>query len=414
MKSFLLKILSWKLKILTRIYIWRFRPTIIGITGSAGKTSAKKAIYAALGQRFRVRHSQGNFNTELGLSLTFLGEWKEITKPLWWFWLKVLLKGAWGLLMPKRWYPEILILEYGADKPGDISTLLSIATPHIAVLTAIGNVPVHVEHYPVGVEQVAKEKTKLISNLGVHDIAVCNEDDALVRTGKEKTRAQKLSFGFSKSADIRISNFSHIIKEERIKGIHFKLERDGAMVPVVLEHVFSVGHAYAAACAVMVARALNIHMIEAANSLSQYYRPEAGRSGIIPGVKNTQIIDESYNSSPLALELALKTLESITYTRRVGVLGDMLELGEHTIKAHEAIGMVAPNALDVLVTVGTRAALIAKKAVKKGMGQEYVFSFDTAEEAAKPVEKLLKKGDVILVKGSRSIGLETVIEEIRG
>ncbi len=413
MKNLFVSILTIKLRILARLYLWRFKPTVIAVTGSVGKTSAKEAIYAVLKRTQRVRCSLGNFNTELGVPLTIIGSWKQLKRPLILFWVWVMLWGVFGLFRPKRWYPEVLVLEYGADKPGDISALLKIARPRIAVITAIGEIPVHVEFYPSGVEQVAKEKIKLIAGLNVSDNVVLNIDDKFLSASKEKTRAHTAGFGFSKDADVRIANFSHIVRKGKIKGVTFKLESEGSSVPVVLENVFSVGQAYAVACGVSVAQQVGMHMIEAVNIISQTYQPVTGRSGIIEGVKGTQIIDEHYNSSPLALELSLKTLAGVSYARRVGVLGDMMELGSFTAKAHERAGALVPEALDILITVGSRARFIASSAIKRGMKENRVFSFDTVQEAQKKVQEILQKGDLVFVKGSRVIGLEKIIEEIQ-
>ena len=134
---------------------------------------------------------------------------------------------------------------------------------------------------------------------------------------------------------------------------------------------------------------------------------------LIQGIKHTQLVDESYNSSPLALETALKTLKMITFKRRIAVLGDMLELGEYTLKAHEKAGEEAAESVDVLITVGTRAKFIAYKAREKGLAQEQVHIFETAQEAGRKLQEVMREGDIILIKGSHSIGLEKVVEEVR-
>jgi len=413
MKNYLKDVLKNIVSFLAKATVKKFKPKIIAVSGSVGKTSSKEGIWAALKNRFYVRKTSANFNNELGVPLSILGDYLEISKPVWFFWAKVILVGFWNLIFKsKNSYPQILVLEYGADKPNDISYLLEIAKPNISVISAIGKIPVHVENYPQGIEQVVREKGKLISDLLANDYSILNADDPIVVKLKQKTRSKVLFFGFDKSADVRISNFKHVVVDNKIEGITFKLEYQGASVPVTLKNVFSVSHAYAAACAVLVALIFEINLIEAVNSFTLNYTPIKGRSAIIEGIKQTQIIDESYNSSPIALQTALETLKLVEFSRKIAVLGDMMELGEFTIRAHEMIGEIVPDCVDVLITVGPRAKLIAKKAIEKNMAKDSVFMFDGVEDAVKKLKEIIKKDDLILVKGSRVVGLDKIVEEI--
>ncbi|MEK7138373.1 MAG: hypothetical protein AAB787_02575, partial [Patescibacteria group bacterium] len=156
MKEILVKVLKTVLKRLAHLTLWRYRPGIIGVTGSVGKTSAKMAIAAVLKGERLVRFAKGNFNNEIGLPLSILGDYGEIKGFL--FWPIVLYKSLWQALGPKnRNYPELLVLEYAADKPGDIKYLLSVARPNVSVVTAIGDIPVHVEFFS-GPEEFSREK----------------------------------------------------------------------------------------------------------------------------------------------------------------------------------------------------------------------------------------------------------------
>jgi len=406
-------ILYWSLGLICRLTITRFKPKIIAVTGSAGKTSAKEAIWTILNKNNKVRKSAKNFNNELGVSLAVIGNYNKIWHPVILFWFFVMLKGVLNLFMPKTFYPKILILEYGADRPGDITRLIEIAKPDISVITSIGEIPVHIEFYPSGAPSIIKEKSKIISNLSVSNVAVLNFDDNSTFGIKDKTRARVVGFGFSEKADIRISNFSHIISNKKILGVNFKIENSGSMLPVVIKDVFSIGYAYASASAIAVAREVGFNIIESADILSKSYIPTKGRSLIIDGIKNSQIIDESYNSSPIALEFALLTMSGIDFRRRVGVLGDMLELGEFTQKAHEKIGKTVSDSLNVLITVGIRAKFIANMALRKGMNKDNVYVYETAKEAISNIKNIIKEDDLILVKGSRAIGLEKIVSEIK-
>lgn len=405
------RIVHW----LARQMIRTYKPYIIAITGSVGKTSAKEAIYAALCEVRRVRKTQANFNNELGVPLTILGDWDTITRPVELFWVRVIVGSLFKIIFPiRKRYPEVLVLEYGADRPGDIGRLLSIAHPNIGVISAIGETPVHIEFYPSGVDAIVKEKSHLVHALNVHDVAILNADDPHTPIISEKTRAHITTYGFSDSADVNISHVRHSVEHNRVMGITFKLGHNGSEVPFAIKNAFSISHAYAVACAVAVAcEYLKLNLVAIFDSIARHYQPMEGRSVILKGIKNTQLIDESYNSSPLALETALKTMQLVAHTRRVAVLGDMMELGAFSIEAHEKAGVLAAQCVDVLITVGSRAKLMAQKAIEKGMYEAAVHSFDTAQEAGLKLQEVMKAGDIVLVKGSHSIGLEKVIEEVK-
>lgn len=410
MKSFFLKILKYKLKRLAKLTLWRYRPGIIGVTGSVGKTSAKMAIAAVLKGERLVRFAKGNFNNEIGLPLSIIGDYSEI-KGLF-FWPVVLSKALWQALGPKnKNFPELLVLEYAADKPGDIKYLLSIARPNVSVVTAIGDVPVHVEFY-AGPEEVAREKGRLIEFLPVAGFAVLNSDDESVLNLKDRTRAHIMTFGFSRNANLRITNYEIRQFEDRPIGISFKLEYGGSVVPVKIDEVFGKAQAYAAAASAAVGIAFGFNLVKIAEQLKNY-KPARGRMDLVEGQKNTLILDDSYNASPLSMKAALDTFKEISAKRKIAVLGDMTEIGKFTLEAHEEIGKIVAEFVDVLVTVGLKGKIIAESAKKAGMNKKNVYEFGDADEAKKPVEDLIRKGDLVLVKASHSVRLNEVVEEIQ-
>jgi UDP-N-acetylmuramoyl-tripeptide--D-alanyl-D-alanine ligase len=420
--AILRKILRW----LARWTIWRYRPAVIGVTGSAGKTSTKLAIKAVLERDRRVRVSFGNLNSDLGLPLTILGDWSESdlalvsratprgTKTLQkiGFWIKVITTSLWHIaFFSAAEYPEILVLEYGADRPGDIKYLLSIARPNISVITAIGEIPVHVEYY-AGPDEVAREKGRLIEYLPVGGFAVLNADDEVVMNLQSRTRARVMTFGFDKNAEVRISRFENKVHDGQPVGISFKLEHGSGVVPVRIDNVFGRAHAYAAGAAAAIGIVFGMNLVTISEALARYAPPES-RMQLLPGMKYTNIIDDSYNASLIAMRSALETLAALPAKRKVAVLGDMLEIGKYTPEAHEAVGRLAARDADVLFTVGPRAKFIAEAARGAGMKRTAIFSFDTADEARKPVQDFIKKGDLILVKGSLGMELHKIVEEIR-
>jgi len=441
MKHFLLKILKSILKQLARLMVWRFKPKIIGITGSAGKTSTKEAIFAVLKNHHHVRKSKGNLNNEIGVPLTILGDWSEKELKLvsrdtppgekrikkLFFWIKVIVSALIRVLfLHKSAYPRVLILEYAADRPGDIKYLLEIARPQIGLVTTIGEIPVHVEFFS-GPEAVAREKSKLIESLPANGFAVLNFDNEIVMEMRERTRARVITFGFAEGADLRITNFNltqtnadnisvnqrNNLRESALGGVSFKLEYAGSVVPVVLKNAFGKAQAYAAAASACVGLIFDLNLVEISEALSNNYQPAKGRMNLIAGIKDTYIIDDTYNASPISMQEALETLRNLPAKRKIAVLGDMLELGKYSIEAHESLGRFVAPIVDILVTVGPRAKFIAEEAKNSGLAENKILSFDTASEAGLAVQDLIKPGDLILVKASRAIRLEKVVEEIR-
>jgi UDP-N-acetylmuramoyl-tripeptide--D-alanyl-D-alanine ligase len=420
------RILKRTLRKLARLTIWRYRPGIIGVTGSAGKTSAKLAIKAVLERDRRVRVSSGNLNSDLGLPLTILGDWSERDLALvsrttppgtaklrkMGFWIKVICVSAWRIVFARpEEYPEILVLEYGADRPGDIKYLLSIARPNISVITAIGEIPVHVEFY-AGPDEVAREKGRLIEYLPAGGFAVLNGDDSTVTNLQSRTRARVMTYGFDRGSELRISRFENKVHDGVPAGISFKLEHGSGVVPVRIDGAFGRAHAYAAGAAAAVGIVFGMNLVTISEALAQYAPPES-RMQLVLGIKFTNIIDDSYNASLIAMRSALETLAALPAKRRIAVLGDMLEIGKYTPEAHEAVGKIAAHSADALFTVGPRAKFIAEAARTAGMKRAMIFSFDTADEARKPVQDFIKKGDLILVKGSHSMELDKVVREIK-
>ncbi|MEK7608349.1 MAG: UDP-N-acetylmuramoyl-tripeptide--D-alanyl-D-alanine ligase [Patescibacteria group bacterium] len=409
MKDFFIRALKWKLKKLAQWTIVRYRPGIVGITGSVGKTSTKRAVAAVLGSEREVRASGGNFSNELGLPLTILGSWDRVGGIF--FWVRVFLATIFRLIV-KSHYPEILVLEYGVDRPGDMKYLLEIARPNVSVITAVGEVPVHVEFFN-GPEEVAREKGRIIECLPTAGYAILNADDKVAAGLRPRTRAQIMTYGTGKDAAVRVSNIENKSENGLPIGVSFKIEYGGSFVPVRLDGVFGKAQGYAAGAATCVGLIFGLNLVKISEALNAHYLPAPHRMELVPGVKYTHIIDDSYNASPLSMRAALETVKEIPAKRKIGVLGDMLEIGRYAMEEHEKIGALAASVLDQLVCVGPRAKFIAEGARKAGFPRKNIQMFDVVEDARSPVQSLIKKGDLILVKASREIHLDEVIEEIR-
>jgi len=393
------------LKIFASLVLIKFKPIIIGITGSVGKTSTKEAIYTVLKYHFFVRPSPQSYNNPLGLPLTILNSsapGKNILK-----WLAIFIKAFRLLISPKKWqrYPEILILEMGVDRPGDFDYLLSFIRPKIGVVTAVGEIPVHVEFF-AGPEQLAAEKSKLVEALPKDGTAILNYDDLTVLDMKEKTIARDVTFGFEKGADVRITDFL-----PRLDGLHFKIEYDGNIVPVRLPNSLGKPHGYAAAAATVVGLIFKMNLVEISQALLNYQSP-SGRLRLLAGIKNSHIIDDTYNASPLAMKAALEVLKELPAKRRIAVLGDMLEIGTYSEAAHREMGDIAAKFVDYLFVVGLRAKFIADEALIHGLEENQVLRFNEAKEVGLKLQEIIREGDLILIKGSQAMRMEKIVEEV--
>jgi UDP-N-acetylmuramoyl-tripeptide--D-alanyl-D-alanine ligase len=406
------KILQFKLRFLAQLYLRRYHPTIIAVTGNAGKTSTKEAIGVVVGVHRRVRVSMGNLNNEFGVPLTIIGNWdKEYYEKgsSLWFWFKVLVIG-YLLLIFKKNYPEVLILEYGADRPGDIKRLVQSYPPHIGVITTVGDVPVHVEHFK-NTDSVAREKSELVQVLKPTDFAILNHDDERVFEMHKVTKARVFNYGFNEKAQVRVSDFEYRSNEEgEPQGVTFKLHYDSSFIPVYIDGSLGKSQAWAAASAAAVGVTMGLNLVQISQALTNYHGPK-GRMKIIKGVNGSIIIDDTYNASPASTHLALDVLRDLPAIRKIAVLGDMLELGEHTIPAHRAVGAKVSSIVDTLVCVGSRAKFIAESASSL-MSEEQIITFETSEEAANKIPDIIRRHDLILVKGSQGIRMEKITKAV--
>jgi len=408
------KIIQFILKFLSRRVIKKYKPLIIGITGSVGKSSTKEAVYEVLKHDFKVRVSQGNYNNEIGLPLTILGLVSAEKNVFGWF--KIFF-GALFNLPEKNDYPRILILEMAADHPGDIDYLLKIVKPEIGTLTSIG--PTHLKFFK-SVENVFEEKKKLIEALPINGWAILNKDDGMVSSLERRVKSKVLTFGLSEEATIRAIEI--VLGQElnggapKINGLQFKVKYKGSLVPISLPNIISYSSIYAIEAAIAVGLSFNLNLLQIANYLSSY-KNLAGRMSVIKGKKETLIIDDTYNSSPKAVEEALQVLSEIKIgpsERKWVVLADMLELGEGSSQLHYEVGekIAKANKFDFLLTTGKEAAHMAFGAKEKGMNEKNVLFFEDRSQLIEFLQKNILKGDVILIKGSRGMQMEKAVEAI--
>jgi UDP-N-acetylmuramoyl-tripeptide--D-alanyl-D-alanine ligase len=238
---------------------------------------------------------------------------------------------------------------------------------------------------------------------------------------KERTKAKVITFGFSSSADVWISDTSYFVADDgrNIGGLSFKINQDSTFIPARINNLIGIQQLYGILAAVIVGSHFGINLVEICEALENIKLPPH-RMNLLPGIKNTIIIDDSYNASPIAVRAALDTLRDFAKAknslggrkpRKIAVLGDMRELGKYEIEAHRAIGNFAAERADILITVGAAAKFIADSAANQ-MKPGSIFSFNTSDEAKMKVQEIIREGDIVLVKGSHSMQMEKIVEEI--
>jgi UDP-N-acetylmuramoyl-tripeptide--D-alanyl-D-alanine ligase len=236
---------------------------------------------------------------------------------------------------------------------------------------------------------------------------------------REKVRSKVITFGFTETADVRAAEVDVSAGpsadpwvDVQIKGLSFKLMYNGSIIPVFMPSVLGEHQVYIALAAAAVGLSFGMNLADVSAAIRNYSSPP-GRMRLLPGIKHTSIIDDSYNSSPMAAKAAIKVLDKLKVSgRKFVVLGDMLELGQYTEAGHKEVGEAVAHVADVLITVGSRAKIIAHTAKATGLPEEGVFEFGRAEEAGKFVQERIKTGDIILVKGSQGARTERVVKEL--
>jgi len=398
------------LAFLAKAALERYKPKIVAVAGSVGKTSTTRAVAAVLARSFPTRGSAKNHNNEIGVPLTVLGEAKAGGRsPLAWlgiFWRGFLL--AFGKARP---YPKVLVLEMATDHPGDLAYLTSLAPPDVSVLTAVAEE--HTE-FLGDLDGVAKEEGTVVSALGEDGLAALNADDPRVAGLAAGLGDRAILYGFGEGARVRAER----VAAEMALGTvftRFDLRVDGRRYPVNLPDALGEGNVYAALAAASVALAFGVDPELIPYGLAEY-QPPPGRLRVLPGIKGTVLVDDTYNSSPRAAELALATFRSLPVAqggRKIAVLGDMLELGALTEASHRRIGQAAAGSgAELLIGVGPASAVLCRAAREAGMPDDRVFHYGTSQEAGRFLQERLRAGDLVLVKGSQGIRTERIVKEL--
>ena len=388
----------------------RFKPRVIAVTGSVGKTTTKDAIYAAVSPVAYVRKSEKSFNSEIGVPLTILGcenAWKNPVK-----WIINIVKGFALILSPRK-YPEWLVLEVGADRPGDIKRTARWLRPDIAVLTGVPEIPSHIEYFD-SPEAILAEKRALVESLAPGGTLILNGDDLRMKEMHSEFRSSAITYGTESYNNFFASHVENCYERGKPIGIHFRMNHLGSSIPISVYGALGLPRVYSALAAIAVGNLLELDFVSISAALAKW-RPQPGRMRILSGLKGSIIIDDTYNSSPSAALSALDTMKSIECkSRRIAVLGDMLELGKWTKEAHRKVGERAAKCADLLITVGIRARDIGEAALDSGMPEGNIKEYEMNESAraGKELEFELREGDIVLIKGSQGLRMERAVFEI--
>jgi len=383
MKNFFLKIVYRILAAYARAVIRRHNPFVIAITGSVGKGSAKEAIYQVLVDHFgkhKVRKNYGSLNAEIGIPLTILGYTKVPNKFLWpWFFLSALPK------LSEKKYPAYLVLEMGVEHPGDIDYFSTIVRPDIAVI--ISTAPVHLANFK-DYRDFQKEKCSLAEKIKPEGIVMVNSDDGFLNR-YALNHENIITVGTDSKADYHAESI-----ELKLDGSAFRIETVGQKISVKSK-LFGRQFVYSDLFAFAIGHYMGIQSLEIKKSLEKV-EPEAGRMRIIAGKKESIIIDDTYNASPVAVKAALDVLSEMESGRKVFIFGNMNELGDYEREAHKEVAEYARGKANLAIFAGPNAKMMSEIF---GPG---AIVFLNRKELESKIESLIEAKDLILIKASQN------------
>ena len=357
----------------------RWGQPVVAVTGSAGKTSTKEMIAAALATSYRVCKSEGNLNNQYGLPLSLLRLQQE---------------------------DQLGVFEFAMSHAGEIAHLAQIARPETGVVTCVS--PVHLEFF-TGIEEIAQAKQELVCALPPSGTAVLNADDPFVSRFARQFAGRSVLFGIERPADFRARDIADSTQGGQ-PGVRFRLEWAGDPLGVALP-LLGRHQVLNALAAIAIAHTFGIAPARAASAL-RGFRPIKMRGELLE-VNGVSILNDCYNSNPHALELMLETLaRAPARGRRIAVLGEMRELGPTSDELHRQAGRRAAAAADHVVGVRGHARFIVEGAAAAGLDASRLGFFESAAEAGAYVASLVQPGDLVLFKGSRGVRLEDALSKL--
>lgn len=359
---------------IAKYYKNKFNIEFIGVTGSVGKTSTKDMIYSVLNEKYKTLKNEGNFNNEIGVPKTLLNLDNNIEKA---------------------------VIEMGMSYKGEIKHLANIVEPKIAIISNIGMS--HIEHFK-NQEGIFKTKMEITTNFNKNNILIVNGDDNFLKTLKTKKLKYKLlTYGFEKDNDIYCNNYK--IKEEKIDfSCIINNKEEKFTIPTPAKH-----NILNAMSAILVGLENNIEIKDIKKGLKNFKLTKM-RLDIFKTDKY-RIINDTYNASYDSMISALNVLKNYK-DRRVAILGDVFETGIYEEKIHRTIGDNIKDNTDILITIGKASKYIYDEAIIKGFNKKNAYHFDTKESFIKQKDKIIKANDTILLKASRGMALETLIDQL--
>jgi len=349
---------------------------LIGITGSAGKTTTKEMIATLIGTERRTFKSWGNFNNQIGAPLCLDNVPDDA---------------------------EVVVSEMGMNHAGEIAEIAGLMRPNIGVYTNIA--PVHIEFFGT-IEKIAAAKRELLENLAPNGTVIVNNDNEHVVRISSDFEGRKVTYGVEHDADYRAKS----IRERGLLGTRFTLVAEGSQreLELVLPGRHNLDNLLAA---IATARTVGISWDGIERGVREV-KAAYHRGVIIPlhiNDRGATIYDDSYNSNPYALRRTLELMAQAEAARRVAVIGDMLELGEQELQFHRDAGRAIPKAIDVVIGVGKRSRALLDGAREAGFADAALHHFDQAVEAGEFLVNAIREGDLVLLKGSRGVGLDKAV-----
>lgn len=365
------------LRLIAAFYRSKFNIPFIGITGSVGKTSTKEMVWSVLGKKFNVLKNQGNFNNEIGVPLTIFG---------------------------LESFHEAAVVEMGMNNLGEISRLTSIVKPDVAIITNIG--VSHIENLG-SKKNILRAKMEILEGLNSKGLVILNGDDNLLFGLKGLLNFRTVFYGFEEGLDYQAYNVRSLGEKGSVFEIEINKKEYEVKVPAPGIH-----NIYNALASIAAGVELGVPEEDIIKGIEEF-SPAKMRLDIINN-NGIKVINDAYNASPQSMEAALTVLKDISSgNRTIAVLGDMYELGEMTNEVHVNVGkFAAGQGIDYIIAVGVNAENICKGALSMGADKNRVLKFESNKETSEFLEKLIKKGDVILVKGSRGMKMEEIVNQL--
>lgn len=404
------EIIKKLLVILSVRVLKKHEPYIIAIIGSVGKTTARNALYTVLSRKYSVRKSEQSLTTDVGVPLTLLGCRYSIHT------VEGIVSNIYSAIHQTffaKKYPEYVILEIDGQTKGEIQRLVGWLPVDLLLVTAIGEIPAHVEHFDTPA-LLRAEYELIVGALKKTSKVVVYADDEYSKALGAASDHPVISYGSSHHADISAKEYEVLYEGAVPAGISFAFERPSLDQSIVIKETLGIHAVNGVLAAQAVLQALGEHPFSMNHSFEKMPL-SPGRMKIIPGIKGSVILDDSYNSSPVAVEELISVLKKVNSKRKIVVLGDMLELGRFSAEVHREIGREIGREFTentLLICVGVRSRFIKAGAIEAGMKEESIVLFDMPEKAGEYIESILAPGDLVAIKGSQGMRMERCVEEI--